>query len=330
MIFREDFWKIIKRIEAKGSIHCWPIYVIAEHTAAALYMLAPLHKPRKMEYIMDKYVSRLRKHEEVKSHGADGTEKFYYFETDFDGIRKIIKDTLFGIREFRELNLTQNEYEAEIDPDDPNRNNYVFTSAYDVYPEDHWREDFIDLDAAIQNIMCGLRDAIAVDACFDAPENLKTKLNHFVWDIKRKFRRFEAPREEVAATTDSTSTKSFKEVMEETMQKDAMPVGHTTLSDFIKAYVCRNSIIRLWRYIPNEDGVGSVPLMITEHNSRDVNDGDKEVGMEWAILDGSGWQAKYSECLVIGISDIVCPSYPEAINIIINPIGIDFDEEVSV
>ena len=94
MIHREDFWKIIRAIESKGRITTWPVYIIAEHTAAALYGLAPRHQPRKMEYIMSKFVSRMETHEQVKSHGATGTEKFYYFETDFDGIRTIIHDLL--------------------------------------------------------------------------------------------------------------------------------------------------------------------------------------------------------------------------------------------
>lgn len=58
MIHREDFWKIIRAIESKGRITTWPVYIIAEHTAAALYGLAPRHQPRKMEYIMSKFVSR--------------------------------------------------------------------------------------------------------------------------------------------------------------------------------------------------------------------------------------------------------------------------------
>lgn len=327
MIHREDFWKIIRGIESKGRLTHWPVYVIAEHTAAAIYCLAPRHQPRKMEYIMSKFVSRMQKHEQVKSVGTEGTEKFYYFETDFDGIRAIIKDILFGIREFRELNLTQNEYEAEVDPDDPNRGCYVFTSRYDVYPEDHWRDDFIDLDAAIQNIMCGLRNSRAVEACFDSPENIKTKLKYTLIDIKRKFMR-ERVHAHDCKEFPSDDGKSFKEVLNDAAVSAANSVGTIPLKEFVSKYVCHNSMIRLWRFAPKDDGtVGTVTRMITEHDSRDANDGDSEVGMEWELLKGVGWQTKFADCPVIGVTDILCEHYREAINIIINPVGIDFDSD---
>lgn len=47
-----------------------------------------------------------------------------------------------------------------------------------------------------------------------------------------------------------------------------------------------------------------------------IKDGS-EIGMEWAILDGSGWQAVFKSWEVIGVTDIVCESYPEAVNIVI-------------
>lgn len=328
MIHREDFWKIIRAIESKGRITTWPVYVIAEHTGAALYALAPRHQPRKIEYIMFKFVYRMEHHDQVKSHGADGTEKFYYFETDFDGIRTIIHDILFGIREFRELNLTQKEYEAEVDPDDPNRGGFVLTSRYDVYPEDHWKDDFIDLDAAIQNIMCGLRNSCAVEACFDSPENIKTRLKYAFIDIKRRFMREHVEPHSCIKESSSEETKSFKDVLNETAVNTANSVGTISLKEFISTYVCHNSMIRLWRFAPKDDGtVGTVTRMITEHDSRDANDGDSEVGMEWELLKGMGWQAKFADCPVIGVTDILCDHYREAINIIINPVGIDFDSD---
>ena len=328
MIHREDFWKIIRAIESKGRITTWPVYIIAEHTAAALYGLAPRHQPRKMEYIMSKFVSRMETHEQVKSHGATGTEKFYYFETDFDGIRTIIHDLLFGIREFRELNLTQKEYEAEVDPDDPNRGGFVLTSRYDVYPEDHWKDDFVDLDAAIQNIMCGLRNSCAVEACFDSPENMKTRLKYAFIDIKRKFMRERVKPSSCIKESSAEETKSFKDVLNETAVNAANSVGTIPLKEFISKYVCHNSMIRLWRFAPKDDGtVGTVTRMITEHDSRDANDGDSEVGMEWELLKGVGWQTKFADCPVIGVTDTLCEHYREAINIIINPVGIDFDSD---
>ena len=53
------------------------------------------------------------------------------------------------IPKFRDLNLSQIEYEMGLSVDDDDRDRFVFTSAFDTIPED---EDFIDLDACIQNI----------------------------------------------------------------------------------------------------------------------------------------------------------------------------------
>ena len=42
------------------------------------------------------------------------------------------------------------------------------------------------------------------------------------------------------------------------------------------------------------------------------------VGMEWAILNGSGWQAQYANRKVLYVTDIVCDEgYPGAINIVL-------------
>lgn len=76
-----------------------------------------------------------------------------------------------------------------------------------------------------------------------------------------------------------------------------------TLAEFIKTYVCENTLVRLWTETP--DGHWMI--------FRD----DSEVNMEWAILDGSGWGAEYRDWTVIGVTDILCASYPEAVNIVI-------------
>lgn len=77
-----------------------------------------------------------------------------------------------------------------------------------------------------------------------------------------------------------------------------------TLKEFIEKWVCKNTLIRLW-----VQG-GSGHRMLTHPTG-------KEVGMEWAALDGSSWQAKYTECEVIGVTDILCETYREAVNIVI-------------
>ena len=77
------------------------------------------------------------------------------------------------------------------------------------------------------------------------------------------------------------------------------------LDTFIKAFVCPNTIVRLWTEI--KDG----------HQMLWEKETEKEVGMEWEITAGKGWQAVYANWLVIGVTDILCDTYKEAVNIVI-------------
>lgn len=77
------------------------------------------------------------------------------------------------------------------------------------------------------------------------------------------------------------------------------------LDTFIKAFVCPNTIVRLWT--ETKDGHRMLWDVAT----------DKEVGMEWEITAEKGWQAMYADWLVIGVTDILCPTYPEAVNIVV-------------
>ena len=83
------------------------------------------------------------------------------------------------------------------------------------------------------------------------------------------------------------------------------------LETFIKAFVCPNTLIRLW--IKHESGY---KLLFNEET-------EKEVGEEWKITAGIGWQAAYAGWLVIGVTDILCREYPEAVNIVIQKEGAD-------
>jgi len=328
MLTREEFWSKIHTVEATPT--CWPVYKIVHQTIGAIYMLAPRHRPRKVEYIIPKLLDRLEHHEKVKTIGADGTEKFYYFEMSLKELKGLIKDTLMTIREFRELNLTQNEFDQDADPDDPSRSGVVFTSRYTVHSEDRWREEFIDLDACIQNIYCGLRDEEVVGICFESPEGLKKRIFNFMWDARRKLfgplmdkRAEKEAKEESTVQAKSTETASSPGVS----SSDEIPwnnVGKTSLRDYVAAYVFKDSLIRLWKFDSSaDDTVCTSVVMITAGILPNDNDEDFDVCREWKVLDGTGWQAKYSDCPVIGVTNIRCERYPEAINIVINPVGVD-------
>jgi hypothetical protein len=77
------------------------------------------------------------------------------------------------------------------------------------------------------------------------------------------------------------------------------------LENFIKKYVCKNTIIRLWKPIK-----GGHELIYQK--------GSKEVCMEWELLQNKVYQSKYKSCEVIGVTDIITDSYREAINIVIS------------
>lgn len=76
-----------------------------------------------------------------------------------------------------------------------------------------------------------------------------------------------------------------------------------TLKEFIEKFVVHNTVVRLW----NEKG----------QTYQMIHDGDKEVSMEWEVIDGKSFLSKYLENKVIGVTDIVCNEYPEAVNIVI-------------
>lgn len=108
-----------------------------------IYELAPYHKPRFIDEIVDEIISRFK--ENCNSIGAD----FFYHEVELKDLYKFIENILMPIDKFRDLNLSPFEYKQGVVVDDPNRPSFQFVSAFDSIPEDN---NFIDLDACIQNI----------------------------------------------------------------------------------------------------------------------------------------------------------------------------------
>ena len=115
-----------------------------ENAVGVIYYLAPYHKPRHMDEIMDGIIENFKV-------GAKQPLNLYYHDVELKDLYKFISDILMPIDRFRELNLSQREYDAGIKVDDENRQEFVFTSMYTDIPD---YDDFIDLDACIQNIFC--------------------------------------------------------------------------------------------------------------------------------------------------------------------------------
>lgn len=60
---------------------------------------------------------------------------------------------LFAIPEFQELNLTQIEYDNGVSVDDDSRPEFSFNTAYDKYESESWKNDFVDLNAFVRNVV---------------------------------------------------------------------------------------------------------------------------------------------------------------------------------
>lgn len=76
------------------------------------------------------------------------------------------------------------------------------------------------------------------------------------------------------------------------------------LWEFIERYVYKNTILRIWS--ENEDGTKQL-----------LWDGHQEWCMEWQILNNECYQSKYKFCRIIGVTDILCDTCCEAVNLVI-------------
>lgn len=116
--------------------------------AGQLFAQAPNRQPRDAEIIMQKVRDKFRS--DPRCYNYNESYSIRLPKCDF---LKFTRSLLFDIPEFQNLNLSQIEYENNIDVNDPSRNQFKLTSSYDKYDADSWKHDFIDLDAFIQNVV---------------------------------------------------------------------------------------------------------------------------------------------------------------------------------
>lgn len=115
--------------------------------AGQLFEQAPNRQPRKAEIIMQKVRDKLRSDE-----CCINDNEFYSIRIEEEKFYDFLKELLFSIPEFVELNLSHVEYEKGVSVDDENRTKFAFTSRYDKYDSESWKTDFIDLDAFVRNV----------------------------------------------------------------------------------------------------------------------------------------------------------------------------------
>lgn len=148
------------------------MYVVA----GQLYDQAPNRQPRKADEIMRGVQFNFR-----NDARCNNENEWYFINVEKNKICEFIQSMLMSISAFQELNLTQNEFESGISVDDENRGGFKLTSRYDKNSADSWRDDFIDLDAFIQNVNRRLIDIIDIESdcflCIHQDENSKSTLD---------------------------------------------------------------------------------------------------------------------------------------------------------
>lgn len=140
--------------------------------AGQLYDQAPNREPRQSSLIMYKVREAFRK-------VAANDNEWYTISIEDKDVYNWIKELLFSIEEFRQLNLTQDEYDAGLrDPDSEERAKYKIVTAYDKKDKNSWRSDFIDLDAFVRNVCNKLYFIQSFDQdcflCIHQPKNSST------------------------------------------------------------------------------------------------------------------------------------------------------------
>lgn len=111
-----------------------------------LFDQAPNRQPRKAEIIMQKVRDSFRQ-------TANNDNEYYTVNIEEKNFYNWIHDLLFDIEEFQELNLTQIEFENGASVADESRPQFSFTTRYDKYDSESWKNDFIDLDAFVRNVV---------------------------------------------------------------------------------------------------------------------------------------------------------------------------------
>ena len=139
---------------------------LIEAFTGVIYRMHPYHKPENF----DKIIDALLKYLDTKAETYKG-KKLTFIVLEYESIndfRKKLKEFLFEIKEFRQLNISKKLKDAGVEDINDDRNKgYRFSTRYDVDTEDERYTDFIDLDACIQNIVCSVDRIIQFDEdCF--------------------------------------------------------------------------------------------------------------------------------------------------------------------
>ena len=135
--------------------------------AGQLFEQSPDREPRKAEIIMKSFRDKFREK-------ANNINEIYSVEIEKNKLYNYIKDILFSIEEFEDLNLSHIEWHNNVSVDDPNRFKYGFVTTLDKNTRESWKGDFVDLVAFVRNVYNKLTYKIIEDKDCGTCKNLNT------------------------------------------------------------------------------------------------------------------------------------------------------------
>lgn len=139
---------------------------LIEAFTGVIYRMHPYNKPENF----DKIIDALLKHLDSKAETHNG-RKLTFILLEYESINDFenkLREFLFGIKEFRQLNISKKLKDAGVEDITDKRNYGIkFSDRWTVNTEDERYTDFIDLDACIQNIVYSVNRIIQFDDdCF--------------------------------------------------------------------------------------------------------------------------------------------------------------------
>ena len=139
---------------------------LIQAVAGTIYSMHPYNKPENFDKIMDALLELLDSKAEVHN-----GKKCTFIILEYESIKefeKKLKEFLFSIKEFRQLNISKKLKDEGVEDIGDKRNSGIrLLTRHDIDTEDERYTDFIDLDACIQNIVCSVDRIIQFDEdCF--------------------------------------------------------------------------------------------------------------------------------------------------------------------
>ena len=139
---------------------------IIQAISGTIYAMHPYHKPENFDKIMDALLELLNSKAEIHN-GKNCTFIILEYES-IKEFEKKLKEFLFSIKEFRQLNISKKLKDEGVEDIGDKRNSGIkLLTRHDIDTEDERYTDFIDLDACIRNIVLNIDRIIQFDEdCF--------------------------------------------------------------------------------------------------------------------------------------------------------------------